>query len=144
MIRSIVFQIAFVVGTAFLAASAYIASFFLPAKSISKWLRVWGNYGQWLVRIILNGRIEIRGQDNLPTDQPYLIAAKHQSELDVLITCALFPNLTTVALITLEKTPFFGRIIRKVGRSFYTPKARSWRWALKIDIAAEYGMFTTH
>jgi 1-acyl-sn-glycerol-3-phosphate acyltransferase len=113
--RSKLFNILFVSGTAVVAATAYIGCFFLPAKIISKWLYVWGHFGQWLVKTMLAGNIEIRGIENLPTDQTDIIAAKHQSELDILVTVSMFPDLTTAAMKTLEKTPFFGRIIRKLG-----------------------------
>ena len=113
--RSALFNIAFVTSTAVIALTAYIASFFASAKTVSKWLRVWGNYCQWLARTILGATIEIRGTEHLPTDQPHLIAAKHQSELDVLVTTSLYPNMSTVAMKTLVKTPFFGRIMRKLG-----------------------------
>lgn len=113
--RSIFFNTVFVSGTALLAFTAYIASFILPAKALPKWLWAWGAIGQWGVRNILNGKVEIRGREHLPNDQPIVIAAKHQSELDILVMVKEFPNLTTVAMKTLEKTPFFGRIIRTLG-----------------------------
>ena len=113
--RSILFNIVFVSSTALFAFTAYIASFFLSAKIISKWLYAWGHFGRWLVKMMLAGNVEIRGLEHLPTDQPHVIAAKHQSELDILVTVSMFPDLTTAAMKTLEKTPFFGRIIRKLG-----------------------------
>jgi len=113
--RSTFFNVVFVSGTAVLAFTGYIASFVLPATAMRNWLYAWGTLGQWGVRNILNGTVEVRGREHLPTDQPYVIAAKHQSELDVLMMVALFPDMTTVAMKTLEKTPFFGRIIRRLG-----------------------------
>lgn len=113
--RSTIFNLVFYVGTALLAASAYLVSFILPGKAMRGWIYTWGTCGRWGVRHILNGTVEVRGRENLPTDQPLLIAAKHQSELDVLVTVSEFPDMTTVAMKTLEKTPFFGRIIRQLG-----------------------------
>ena len=91
--RSTLFNITFVSGTAFFALTAYLASFFLSAKIISKWLYAWGTFGRWLVKAMLDGNIEIRGLEHLPTDQSYVIAAKHQSELDILVTVSMFPDL---------------------------------------------------
>lgn len=113
--RSKFFNAVFVIGTALLAATGYVASFILPGKALRSWLHAWGRCGRWGVRNILNGTIEIRGRENLPTDQPLLIAAKHQSELDVLVTVSEFPDMTAIAMKALEKTPFFGRIIRQLG-----------------------------
>lgn len=113
--RSTLFNIAFVTSTAVIALTGYIASFLASAKTISKWLRFWGNHTQWLAKTILGATIEIRGTEHLPAGQPHLIAAKHQSELDVLVTASLYPDMSTVAMKTLEKTPFFGRLMRKLG-----------------------------
>lgn len=113
--RSALFNIAFVGSTAVFAFTAYVASFFMSPKAISRWLYHWGMYGRWLAKVFLGATIEIRGIEHLPTDQVHVVAPKHQSELDVLVTASLYPDLSTVAMKTLEKTPFFGRIIRKLG-----------------------------
>lgn len=104
--RSTLFNIAFVTSTAVIALTGYIASFLASAKTISKWLRFWGNHTQWLAKTILGATIEIRGTEHLPAGQPHLIAAKHQSELDVLVTASLYPDMSTVAMKTLEKHRF--------------------------------------
>lgn len=113
--RSALFHIYFISCTAVIAATGYLASFFVSPKAMRLWLYAFGRAGRWGVRNILKGRVEIRGLENLPTDQPYLLAAKHQSELDVLVTVSEFSDMTTVAMKSLEDIPFFGRIIHKLG-----------------------------
>ena len=113
--RSTLFNIYFVSCTAIIASTGYIASFFVSQKTMRHWIGGFGRLGLWGAKHILKATVEIRGRENLPTDQSYLIAAKHQSELDILITTSEFPDMTTVAMKALEKIPFFGRIIRKVG-----------------------------
>ena len=113
--RSTIFNIVFYAGTAVIAGTGYMMSFILPNNTMRSVIYIWGKSGRWGVQNILKGTVEIRGREHLPTDQPLLIAAKHQSELDVLITVSEFPDMTTVAMKTLEKTPFFGRIIRTLG-----------------------------
>ncbi len=113
--RSTLFNIYFVVSTALVASTAWIASFIVSQKTLRNWVNAFGRSGRWGVRHILKGTVEIRGRENLPTEHPPLIAAKHQSELDILVTVSEFPDMTTVAMKGLEKIPFFGRVIRKLG-----------------------------
>lgn len=113
--RSTMFNIYFVSCTAMIAFTGYLASFFVSPKRMRHWLSAFGRTGRWGVKHILKGTVEIRGREHLPTNQPYLIAAKHQSELDVLITVSEFPDMTTVAMKSLENITFFGRVIRKLG-----------------------------
>lgn len=98
-----------------MAASGYIATFLIKPQRLRMWLKFWGKGNLWAVRTILKGTIEVRGLENLPKDQPYIIAAKHQSELDVLVMVSLFPDMTTVAMKSLEQLPFFGRILHALG-----------------------------
>lgn len=113
--RSTLFNIYFVLSTALIASSGYLVSFFVSQKTLRNWVNAFGRAGRWGVRHILNGEVEIRGVENLPRGHPPVIAAKHQSELDVLITVSEFPDMTTVAMKSLEKIPFFGRVIRGLG-----------------------------
>lgn len=113
--RSTLFNIYFTCSTALVASTGYFASFFVSQKTAYNVIGAFGRSGLWGARHLLKAKIEIRGRENLPTDHPPLIAAKHQSELDVLITTAEFSNMTTVAMKSLEKIPFFGRVLRKVG-----------------------------
>ena len=113
--RSRLFNLFFVCSTTLVVTTGYVASFFVSQKFMRHWLVAFGRWGLWGARNILKAKIEVRGRENLPTDHPPLIAAKHQSELDVLITVTEFPNMTTVAMKGLEKIPFFGRIIRRLG-----------------------------
>lgn len=64
------------------------------------------------VRLLLGGRIEVRGQENLPPGGPQLLVAKHQSELDAILLFALFPDFGAVVMQELERYPFFGRVMR--------------------------------
>ncbi|HSF91786.1 MAG TPA: 1-acyl-sn-glycerol-3-phosphate acyltransferase, partial [Paracoccaceae bacterium] len=93
-------------------ASGYVASFVAPLPVLQKFLKLWGTSAQFGVRNILGSEIEIRGREYLPTAHPPLIAAKHQSELDVLVMVSQHPDMTTVAMRELTKFPFFGRILR--------------------------------
>ncbi|TVQ56053.1 MAG: 1-acyl-sn-glycerol-3-phosphate acyltransferase [Rhodobacteraceae bacterium] len=63
------------------------------------------------VRVVLKGRIEVRGRERLPPGGPQLIVSKHQSELDAILLYALFPHFRAVVMQELERYPFVGPII---------------------------------
>lgn len=59
-------------------------------------------------------RLEVRGREHLP-DGPFIIAAKHQSWGDGFM---VYPEIDNLAFVTgdhLEKFPFVGGILRKLG-----------------------------
>lgn len=64
------------------------------------------------VRVILGGRVEVRGLERLPPGGPQLLVAKHQSELDAILLFSLFPDFRAVVMQELERYPFVGPIIR--------------------------------
>ena len=64
------------------------------------------------VEVILRSRIEVRGLDRVPQEGPVFLVSKHQSELDIVLLAALFPNAGAVAMQELERYPFFGKILR--------------------------------
>ncbi len=69
---------------------------------------------RWSLRVFAGIRHEIRGRDNLP-DGPFVIAAKHQSWGDGYL---IYPEIESIAFVTgdhLEKFPFVGKILQKLG-----------------------------
>jgi len=77
-------------------------------------LRHWGRTVRGAVRLLLKGRIEVHGLENLPRDRPVLLVAKHQSELDIVMMAVLFPDVSAVAMAELKRYPFFGAILDKL------------------------------
>ena len=63
--------------------------------------------------MILDGRVEIRGLENLPSG-PKLFVCKHQSELDIILLASAVPEFGAVAMQELERYPFFGPILRRL------------------------------
>lgn len=69
---------------------------------------------RWSLRVFAGIRHEIRGRENLP-DGPFVIAAKHQSWGDGFL---IYPEIENIAFVTgdhLEKFPFVGKILQKLG-----------------------------
>ncbi len=98
-----------VVMAASIAAVAYVAS----AATIRRMVAWWSSVVCRLVRMILRGRIEILGKDNLPPS-PCILAPKHQSELDVVVMVGQHPGCSAVAMKELADLPFIGVICRKM------------------------------
>ncbi|WP_300378910.1 1-acyl-sn-glycerol-3-phosphate acyltransferase [Henriciella sp.] len=66
------------------------------------------------LRLFAGIRCEIRGHQNLP-DGPYILAAKHQSWGDGFL---IYPEIDNLAFVTgdhLERFPFVGGILKKLG-----------------------------
>ena len=69
---------------------------------------------RWSLQVFAGIRHEIRGHENLP-DGPFVIAAKHQSWGDGYL---IYPEIENIAFVTgdhLEKFPFVGKILQKLG-----------------------------
>lgn len=121
MIRVVLFNLAFYGLTTLLAALGFFATYLAPRRFLSGMLRFWGCAARALVSWILGSSIEIRGREHLPTATAPVIAAKHQSELDVLVMVSEHPAMATVALQDLQKLPFFRRILGSLGYIPVTP-----------------------
>ena len=101
----------------FTFASAFLAFFvalFASQKTVHRLLRFWGKTVLCAMAVILRSRVEVRGLENVPPGGPALIVSKHQSELDIVMLTALFPNCGAVAMAELAKYPFFGPLLRKL------------------------------
>ncbi|MGP6139734.1 MULTISPECIES: lysophospholipid acyltransferase family protein [unclassified Jeotgalibaca] len=68
------------------------------------------------ILLILNGRIHVQNNENLPSDRTYVLAAPHRSWLDpVFIAIAAFPHkYTTMAKKELFKNKFADKFLRKM------------------------------
>ncbi len=69
---------------------------------------------RWSLRVFAGVSHEIRGRENLP-EGPFVIAAKHQSWGDGYL---IYPEIENIAFVTgdhLEKFPFVGKILQKLG-----------------------------
>jgi 1-acyl-sn-glycerol-3-phosphate acyltransferase len=66
----------------------------------------------WTLRLLCGLRIEVRGT---PRTQPVLIAAKHQSFLDVMMIYAAIPRGKFIIKSLLRFAPFFGWYVMRLG-----------------------------
>lgn len=111
--RVAVFNLFFYGYTFGVAAVCYALAKLSTRERMHRVLTHWGRTMERAVEVILGGRIEVRGWDRLP-EGGALIAAKHQSELDVVLLGRLMPHTGAVAMQELTRYPFFGPILEKL------------------------------
>lgn len=111
MIRSLLF-----------AAQMYLAMgilglVFLPAALVSpdgaiRACKLWCRWVRWTASWMIGLRTEVRG---IPPDGPVLVAAKHQSFLDVILIFAAMPRPRFVLKAELTRLPVFGWYVGRLG-----------------------------
>ncbi len=110
-LRSIVFNIAFYVNLVLFLVLGSVF-FITPRKWSIRALQVWARSSLWLLRVICNTHIEVRGIHYIPKGA-ILVAGKHQSFWE---TFAILPYLDDPCVVLkreLAWIPFFGWFIFK-------------------------------
>jgi 1-acyl-sn-glycerol-3-phosphate acyltransferase len=77
--------------------------------------RAWAKGSLWLLRVLCGTRVEFRGRGNIPAEA-CLLAAKHQSLLEILALCSLFEDFTFVLKRELTYIPLFGWYLARAGQ----------------------------
>ena len=114
MIRSTIFNLIFYPFTAVVALTCWVLAHLSTRSAMWRVLNVWGRGTVWLVRWVLGSRIEVRGWERVDPSRPHVFVSKHQSELDIIMLGALMKDISAIAMKELERTPFFGTILRKL------------------------------
>ncbi|MEM6972861.1 MAG: lysophospholipid acyltransferase family protein [Pseudomonadota bacterium] len=113
--RSIVFNVFFLAFTFVIALRVWWLARRKDRDAMHRTLRYWGETTLRAVDVLLDGKIDVRGRENIPTEGDVLFVSKHQSELDVVLLAALMPHCGAVAMAELTKYPFFGTILTTLG-----------------------------
>jgi 1-acyl-sn-glycerol-3-phosphate acyltransferase len=106
VIRSILFNIAFYVGTLGWLIVA-LPAFLLPYRAIVAVAKAWGRYNLFLLRVICGLKADFRGLEKIPPG-PLLVAAKHQSAWETFALLWLFDDPTFILKRELQWIPIFG------------------------------------
>ena len=114
MIRSTIFNLLFYAFTFLIAMTCWGIAKLSTRDAMWHVLRFWGRTVIWMLRVILNARVEVRGYEHYKPDRSQLIVAKHQSELDIVMLGALLWDVTAIAMEELTRLPFFGTILKKI------------------------------
>ena len=107
-IRSTVFNLLFylhMIAVLVIVTSVY---FFLPQRLCMAVVSSWARRTLWLLRVVGGVRVEFRGLQHLPADNNYILAAKHQSQLETFALLSVVPNPGYVIKRQLLYVPIWG------------------------------------
>jgi 1-acyl-sn-glycerol-3-phosphate acyltransferase len=111
-LRSLAFNVGFYAFTTLVALGC------LPGlatrRSVLGVARIWARGTIWLLRATAGIRVEFRGLENVPPG-PLLVAAKHQSALETLALCAIFPEFAYILKRELLFIPVIGWYLSRGG-----------------------------
>lgn len=111
VLRSIAFNVLFYGWTAFLCI-VLLPGLLLPDRQKVRLAQVWIYPTIWLLRSVCGITHEVRGWENLP-DEPFILAAKHQSAWETITWNVLFkPQPAYVLKKELLRFPLFGRYLQ--------------------------------
>jgi 1-acyl-sn-glycerol-3-phosphate acyltransferase len=106
VLRSIIFNIIFYLNLAlFLILGSWL--FLCPRIWAIRALQAWAKSSLWLLRLICNIEIEVRGRENISAG-PCLVAGKHQSAWETFAVLPLFDDPCMVLKRELTFIPLFG------------------------------------
>ena len=114
MIRNIFFLLVFYFGLIFLLV------LFIPTLVLNKNLvilggRILGYWTGFCLKLIMSTTIEIKGSDNLITNEKYFVVSSHQSIFETLFLQTIFDNSVFILKKELTKIPLFGWYLKKMG-----------------------------
>ncbi len=105
-LRSLIFNILFYTNLILFLLLGFWY-FFLPRKWAVRALQTWARSSIWLLRMICNIRMEVRGAEFIPQGQA-LVAGKHQSLWETFAIVPLLDDPCFVLKKELTYIPFFG------------------------------------
>lgn len=111
--RSTIFNVAFFAMTLTMALLSLPATFMGRSKAMAI-AHLWVRTVYRLEKTILGLDYEIRGLENLPRGQPFLLAAKHESAYETMKLHILFDDPAIVLKQELLRIPVWGRFLGKI------------------------------
>ncbi len=114
LLRSLIFNFTFYSITA-LACIIFIPTLLFPRSTILWVTKLWLSIVYFLEKNILKLTFEVRGQEHIPAQGNYIVAAKHQSAYETLKLHYLLNDPTIVLKKELLSIPLFGFFLNKLG-----------------------------
>ena len=78
-------------------------SLLLPARMVIHSAELWCKGARFLLRWVADIRVEVKGMENLPKKNGYIVASKHQSAMETVIFHSFMPN----TIYVMKKSLFF-------------------------------------
>ena len=114
IIRSTLFNIAFILVNA-ICCFLWLPTLLLPRKTYMKAIDVYHYIMLGLEYFILGLRYEIIGQEHIPKDGAYIVAAKHMSTYETFKLHLLFNDPAIILKKELLNIPLWGQFLKKTG-----------------------------
>ncbi|EIZ86194.1 phospholipid/glycerol acyltransferase [Methylobacterium sp. GXF4] len=111
-LRSLAFNVCFYAMTTLLAFGGLPT--LVSRRAVLRLARLWGRLTLWLLRVVAGMQVEFRGLENIPNG-PLLVAAKHQSALETLALCTVFPEFAYILKRELLLIPLIGWYLSRSG-----------------------------
>ena len=106
--RSVLFIVLFNLSTALQLLFWTPVYFFMKQEDGWKVVKVWAWISLWLQHIIIGTRYEFRGEENIPKDGGFIVAAKHQSSWETYTMVLFLQEPSYILKRELMFLPFFG------------------------------------
>ena len=112
ILRSLLFNFFIYAGIVIVFLIA-LPSLFLPPKITLIFGKFLGHYVVFIVRFILNTKVEFRGIENIPKNERYFVASAHQSMFETFALQAVLDFPVFILKKELLKIPLFGLFLKK-------------------------------
>jgi 1-acyl-sn-glycerol-3-phosphate acyltransferase len=114
LLRSLAFNIIMFGSCALLSLWCALTAWVNPASYILTMARLWARICFWALDYFCGVTLKAEGLDRLP-DGGTIIAAQHQSALDILVWVHLLPHPAFVFKRELKRIPVFGSLLEPAG-----------------------------
>ena len=120
-IRSIIFLLVFYIWS-FSVCSIFSWTLLLNKKIVIHVAELWAKGNRVLLRLFVGIKVEIKGLENLPKQNGYIVASKHQSAMETILFHSILPNTIYVMKKSLAFIPLAGWYFWRSGCIFINRK----------------------
>ena len=113
LFRSLIFNLFLYTGIIFIFLLA-LPTLFLPPKFTLLFGKFLGHYVIFIVRFLLNVKVEIKGIENIPKTEKFFVASAHQSMFETFALQAVLDFPIFILKKELLKIPLFGLYLKKI------------------------------
>ena len=114
MIRNIIFLFVFYFGLIFLLI-LFTPSLILPQYVVTLGGKSLGYWTSFCLKYIMGTKIEIKGIENILSNQKYFVASSHQSIFETFYLQTIFNKPVFILKKELTRIPLFGWYLKKMG-----------------------------
>jgi len=113
ILKSLIFNFFLYLGIAIVFLIA-LPTLLLPPKFTLLFGKFLGHYVVFIVRILLNTKVEFKGIENIPKTEKYFVASAHQSMFETFALQSVLDYPVFILKKELLKIPLFGLYLKKI------------------------------